>query len=139
MACRAAQEHTGKTGNIKPPYFGEHIQDIVFIRLVSLNGSADHIDLPHKPLGTQPGAAPGHFFHIFSKQNRHHSTARSCISNAHLTGSQNIVPFPRQFRGDSESDKNRLFRLLSCHRRTFEHIIRSIHHLVFRLRHSGNI
>ena len=142
MQRRAAKEESGHTCNVKAADLGNHIHDIIFIRLVLLDRRLDRVNLPFHTFGGQSGSLSGHFLRAFFKEYGSDRTARRRISDAHLSRRQDIISLLLFLTGQHDSGLQRLYCLVSGHRRFYCHIFCPACHLTVAhaaVRHHSDI
>ena len=88
----AAQKRAGHGGDVQSAHLAQHIQHVVFIRVVQRQRTAQHLLFPGKALVGQSASPTGDGVHLRVQQHRQHGGAGGGVADAHFPHAQQVDP-----------------------------------------------
>ena len=117
--------------NVKSAHLCQHVDHIVFVRLIDCNGGFDDFFLFAEAVIRDATATTGHILHRCPQQDGQNSSGSSCVADAHFPDADHIcVCGLCQFDAGQDS----LYSLFPCHSRATNDILRSVGN--FPIQHS---
>ena len=114
--------------DVQASHLGDHIEDVVLVRLVDGDGLADHFDLMLQGLAGKAGSPSGHLGRVFGEQDGGDGGAGRRVADSHLPGDDHTVPLSAELLYHLDSGDNGAICLLSCHGRLLRDISGAVAH-----------
>jgi len=118
----ARQDHSGKAGDLKAAYLGQHVDAVGGVRTIEREGTLDHGDLVSAPLLGDARAPSRHLHGRQAGEGAHDGARRRGISDAHLAGADQVEPLAALGLDQSQARLDGRHRLATGHGGALGHV-----------------
>ena len=128
-AGRRTQHRPGQYADFQPAHLDQHVQPVLRVRIVDLNGPPDYLDLMRQAGVVQAGAASGGNRRVGAGDDGSNGAGGGGVADAHIAAGNQVGALADLLLGGVNADFQAADGLLSGHRRADGHIGGAVGHL----------
>ena len=119
---RASEHHAGQHPYLEPTYLGEHVQTVVWIGLVHLQGALYNRNLVRHLAVVSPCPLPGRLTWRSASQGCGYGARRRGVAYTHVAGAYDVSPTLSGLQRNVDSSHHAHLGLHPCHGRTLGNV-----------------